>query len=163
MSVFKLKTGLRNCGAVLVALLLVIGIATGCTTFRKKVEKPKVQLHSVGLKNLEKQGATLLVGIEVENPNDFELRVDRLSYEAEIEGRPVAAGTLDESVGVPAKGKSVVEIPVAVNYGDLFGSIIDFVSRIGQNEKKTRYRVKGSARVGLFDIPFDEQGELELE
>ncbi len=149
--------------AIAGALSLLLASALGCTMLQKTIEKPKVQLHSVGLKKLENQGLTLLVGLEVENPNAFELRVDSLRYEAEIEGRKVATGMLEDSVGVPAKGKSVVEIPVAINYGDLFGSVLDWVTRMGQNEKKTRYRVKGSVRVGLLDIPFDEQGELDLE
>lgn len=163
MNIFELGNRLRKGGALLGTLALAFVVASGCTSFGRKVEKPKVQLHSIGLKKLEDQGATLLVGIEVENPNAFELKVDRLRYEAELEGRTVATGTLDETVGVPAKGKSIVEIPVAVNYGALFGSVIDFMSRLGQNEKKTRYRVKGSVHVGLLEIPFDEQGELKLD
>ena len=163
MNTLELKSGLRKWGAALGALGLVFAVASGCASFGRKIEKPKVQLHSIGLKKAEDQGATLLVGIKVENPNAFELRVDRLRYEAELEGRTVAAGILDKSVGVPAKGKSVVEIPVSVNYGALFGSLIDFMSRLGQNEKTTRYRVKGSVHFGLLEIPFDEQGELKLE
>lgn len=145
-------------------LLLIAAIFMGgCATLGRKIEQPKVRLHSVTLKKLENAEATLLVGVEVENPNKFALRVKRLRYEAELDGRPLAQGTIEDPVEVPSEGKSVVEIPVAVKYTDLLSSVVDFLGRMNQEDKKTRYRVKGSVGIGLFEIPFDEQGELKIE
>ena len=143
--------------------MVIVVLSTGCANLGRKMEQPKVQLHSVSLKKVENAAATLMVGVEVENPNTFALRVKSLRYEAELGGRHLAAGAISDPLEVPSKGKAVVEIPVAVKYTDLLSSVIDFLGRINQEDKKTRYRVKGTVGVGIFEIPFDEQGELKIE
>src|SRR5690554_1704208 len=121
----------------------------GCSSLERKIEKPKVQLHSISLQKLENAGATLLVGIEVENPNRFALRVKKLQYEAELGGRRLATGEIENPLEVASHSKAVVEIPVAVKFTDLFSSVIDFIGRMNQKDKKTHYRVKGTVGVGL--------------
>lgn len=148
--------------------LLVIALAgavagssvlTGCSAIGKQlIEKPKVSLKSVNLKEVGAQGATVVFGIEVDNPNSIALKVDALRYDVEIGGKALASGRLEEAASVPAKDKAVVLVPVPVKYADVFSSLGSFLS-----DGKSQYRVRGEATFGIFDIPFDQTGELKLK
>lgn len=129
----------------------------GCVSADKILEKPRISLRSLKVMEPNASGATLVFGVLVENPNGIALHVDELIYDLEVAGRQLSSGKLAEGASVPAKNTAVVEIPVSVRYADLFTSLIQLL-----DEAKSPYRIKGSARVGPFQIPFDQAGEVHL-
>lgn len=130
----------------------------GCTAFaRKIIQEPKVTLAHVGIKDVGLNGATLLVGVQVDNPNPFSLRVDALRYDVEIGGKLLSSSELPGAATVPAHGIQIVEIPVPIKFQDLFASALDFFSK-----SSSSYRIKGEARFGLLKVPFDQAGDLKL-
>lgn len=141
------------------ALLIPLVILAGCSSFNKfkNMEKPKAKLESVDVKNVDIKGAKMLFNVEVENPNDFALKVDSVKYEVEIGGRKMSTEAITTPSEVAAKSKAIVPLPLTLQFADVFSSIGDFL----RNEKTT-YRLKGSARVGIFSLPFDETGEFQL-
>ena len=154
----RMKRRISNFKFVGIFLLVALG-ASSCSFFLKQVvEKPKVEFEHVDLKDVNGNGATVLVGLKIENPNSFSLHVDSVRYTLEIKGKPLTSSTIDKPVEVPGKGSAFVEIPVPVKFADLFSSVLDFL----QNGA-TQYRVSGDAKVGSFSIPFDKTGELKLK
>lgn len=139
---------------VLVSLLLV---SSACTSFSKLVEQPKVNLETLTLQSPTAEGATLVFGLMVENPNPVAIAVDELVYELEVAGRSLTSGKLENGAKVPARDKTIVEIPVAVKYSDLFSSVIQLLKN-----QASPYRLKGTARIGPFKIPFDKAGEVKI-
>lgn len=136
-----------------------LGALAGCSSLlRQVIAKPTVAVKSVKLADIDGAAAKLLIGIEVDNPNSFALKIDKLKYEVEIGGRAFTTGNLDHISEIPAKKKAVVEIPLAVKYSDLFSSMIELI-----RTRTSRYVIKGSATVGAFDIPFHEKGDLKLD
>jgi LEA14-like dessication related protein len=121
------------------------------------MKKPTTKLDSVEVKKLDTKGAQLMFGLAVENPNDFKLRVESVKYEIEIGGRKMTTESITTPTEVGPNTKSVVQLPITVQFADVFSSIGDFL----RNEKTT-YRIKGSARVGIISVPFDEKGEFKL-
>lgn len=143
---------------LVVGLMAALAVISSCQTIGQAiVEKPKVALDHVGLKDMTMEGATILFGVKVENPNSFALKVDSLRYAVEVGGKPFGSGQIEKPTEVAGHGKAVVEIPIPVKYADVFASLIDFV----QNKSST-YRVKGEATFGVLNIPFDEKGELKF-
>jgi LEA14-like dessication related protein len=141
---------------VLCGLMSVLG---GCSSLVKTVLKePKVALQSVAVADVRSDGASILFGVEVENPNAVDIKVDALRYEVEIAGKAFTTGKLVNPAQVPAHGKSVVEIPISLKYSDVFSSLLGFL----QTGVST-YRVKGEAEFALFTIPFDRSGEINLK
>lgn len=131
----------------------------GCAGLGKAlVEKPKVQLENVKVAGLDGSGGKLLFLVKVENPNGFALKVDSVRYDIELENKAFSSGKIETPTEVAANSSRVVEIPIAFLYRDLFTGVMDFVSR-----KRSSYRIKGAASVGVFNVPFDEKGELKLE
>jgi LEA14-like dessication related protein len=139
-------------------LLVAIAVFSSCSTIAEQlVKEPKVELQSVKLRDLKPDGGTVLIGVEVDNPNPFGLKLDDLTYELEIGGKALSKGQLKEAAQVAANAKSVIEIPVPLKFEELFSSAMDFVTK-----KSSAYRVKGSARFGLITLPFDKTGEMKL-
>ena len=143
-----------------VAWSILIALTTSSCSFflQKMVEKPKVEFEHVDLRDVSGNGATVLVGLKVENPNGFALHVDSVRYTLDVKGKQIATGSIDKPVEVAAKGSAVVEIPVPVKFSDLFSSVLDLLQSGG-----TEYHVNGDARIGAFTIPFDKKGEMKLK
>lgn len=139
-------------------LFLIFACSTvSCGLIDKVVEKPKVSLENVGLNNVTGSGATLVFGIKVDNPNPFAIRVDALDYNLEIGGKPFSKGLIDKPSEVGANASSVISIPVAVKYSDIFSSVVDLI-----NKGSRPYRIHGEAKLSFFSIPFNHTGELKL-
>ena len=140
-------------------LALSILTISGCALFNTRhMEKPKAELKTVEVKNADGKGALLLFGIEVENPNPFPLKVDSVQYVVELAGRKLAEEKIDTPTEVAAKSTAVVQLPMRLMYADLFTSIGDFL-----RNDFAAYRLKGSARFGFFNLPFDESGQFKIE
>lgn len=135
-----------------------ISSVVGCSAIAKKIiEKPKVALERVHVRDVGSAGATVVFGVQVENPNRFSIKVDALRYDVEIDGKVVSSGSLDAPAEVPAKQTSIVDIPVPIQYGDLFSSVLGFI----QNGASA-YRIKGAAAFGMLEVPFEKSGELNF-
>ncbi len=132
--------------------------SVGCSSMGKLIKEPKVKLANLRLENTDAVGATLVFGIQVENPNNVALSVDEVIYDLEVAGKSLSSGKLSDGAKVAANETAIIEVPIAVKYTDLFSSVMQLLK-----SQSTPYHIKGSARMGLFKLPFDKQGELKIE
>jgi LEA14-like dessication related protein len=137
------------------ALLLL----SGCSSLDKykNMEKPKVDLDTVEMKDADTKGANLLFGVKIDNPNDFPLEVDSVRYDIEVGGKKIADDEIKQATKVAAKSIGTVFIPLRVSYADVFTSIGDFL-----RNDMTEYRLKGTATIGWLTLPFDEAGKFKI-
>ncbi len=104
-------------------VLLMLGVsAPGC------VRRPEVALQNVELSHLGPGGGSLLVTLEVTNPNSFALDSERMTYALELEGigedgheqwLEFVSGTYDARFSVPAGQSATVQLPVDFDYSRL--------------------------------------------
>lgn len=139
---------------IAIAVALSLG---SCTSWLGIKKEPKVQLESVQFKGADGDSAIVAVALDIENPNSVALEVDAIDYELEVEGKVLAKGNIDKPSSVPANGKATLEVPVRVRYGDLFASVLAFLQPGAR-----KYKIKGSAKIGLFRIPFEKAGEVKI-
>ncbi|MBL7686574.1 MAG: LEA type 2 family protein [Bdellovibrionaceae bacterium] len=133
-------------------------ILSGCSSFVEAVlEKPKVQFHSVQVRDAVADGATAVIALDVENPNGVSLTVDRMTYALELGGKPVAQAEVKEFATLKAREVSRVEIPVPFKYGAIFSSVLDLL-----RNGTAAYKVMGEARIGIFTLPFQHAGDVKL-
>jgi LEA14-like dessication related protein len=138
-------------------MLAACGLA-GCSSIAKSVlQEPKVTLAHVAVQKLDTSGATLGIGVSVENPNPFALRLDALKYKVEVGGKQITESQLTETAEVRGHETKVIEIPVPVRFQDLYSSLMDFVQKTS-----SAYHITGEARFGLLTIPFDHSGDMKL-
>jgi len=147
-----------KCLALAFSLVFAFAAGSGCSSIAKSViQEPKVTLAHVSVQKVDLSGATIGVGVAVENPNPFALRLDSLKYKLEVGGKPIIESELTETTEVRGHETQVIEIPVPVKFQDLYSSVVDFMQKT-----KSNYHVTGEARLGLLKIPFDHTGDLKL-
>ncbi len=131
---------------------------SGCLSLSKMIEKPTVVLQELTLQNPTLDGATLLFGLQVGNPNRVAIEVDSLDYKIEVADRTLVEGTLHRKMRIPAFDQALVEIPIPFKYGELIASISQLLTN-----PLTPYRLQGAAKLGPLSIPFDKTGEIRID
>lgn len=131
---------------------------SACTSVIQAVLKePKVDLARVVARDADLKGATLVFVLKVDNPNPTELKVNALNYSVDIGGKKLSDGKVDKSVAVAANSVGEVELPLQVQYQNIFDSLNDLLLK-----GTTEYKITGSAKVGLFTVPFNKTGTVNL-
>ena len=96
----------------------------------------------------------------VRNPNDFQLDVERLLFDLEVNDRELGKGWTTASFDVPAFGEAVVPVTIVVPTSDLIQRIIE----LGTTQRLD-YRLKGEAKstnATLRTVPFEQDGNFAL-
>ncbi|MHB0888585.1 LEA/WHy family protein [Acidithiobacillus sp.] len=116
---------------------------------------PKVQLVNVAPQSLGLLSQTLLLTLQVSNPNDSTLRAKAGEARLWVRGREIAYGLLAQPIAVPAYGSTRIQIPVTGNFLQLLGDL----GRDG-----LPYEVKGYLVTDPFAlrVPFQARGNLHL-
>jgi LEA14-like dessication related protein len=159
-STLPLKSLLLNTilTTAIVAGLSSLVLTNGCASLvGKVVEKPRVELDHVSLKDSDLRGTTAVFVVKVENPNSVDLKVDDIAYRVFLSGQEFAKASTGKAVTVPAKGTSLVELPLPVEYSKILNGLQALLL-----SKPVDYRIEGAAKLSLFSIPFQKEGQLEL-
>lgn len=129
----------------------------GCASLTGYNQKPVVELGSVFLKDANMSGATVVLVLDVENPNEKEISIKEVGYSVQIGGKHLTSAKTEQAIQIPAKEKREVEIPLPVKYKDLFGNISEALSA-----GSIKYKVEGAAKFSLISVPFSKEGSVEL-
>lgn len=142
----------------LVAALVVLVIA-GCAGLRD-VQPPHVRLADIRMVPggvLEQQFDVVL---NIGNPNDFDLPLDGLTFELEVNEQPFAQGFTNQSVTVPRLGEARVPVRASTSLFDMIQQMLV----LGKRADLT-YRIEGVAYLeGLARraVPYERSGRLQL-
>lgn len=149
-------------------LLAVALIASACGG--RVFKQPQVTLENVQIGGLGLRGGTLIVNLQVANPNPFALNADQLTYDLaladpEEQGDSAwidfARGTHEQSFSVGSGDTATVQVPVEFTYAGL-GGAANALLRNGTFS----YRATGSVDVrtplGTYAVPFRKRGTVTL-
>ncbi|HEX3208927.1 MAG TPA: LEA type 2 family protein [Geminicoccaceae bacterium] len=124
------------------------------------VDPPEVSLAGLGFGEPGLFEQQLRVDLRLRNPNNFDLEIDRVTFNLELNDKPFAHGRANEGLDLPALGETVVPVTINVPTNDL----IDRVTELG-TEHRLDYRLTGEAELAsLFSarVPFHKEGKLAL-
>ncbi len=140
-----------------VTILFCVLLITGCAGLF--FEEPTITLKEIHVRQISLTDASLVFVAEIQNPNDYELRLKSLDYTVHLSGREAGDGSLQREISVPAASSTPIEIPVSARFGGLGG-----IARMYVSGQELSYRLEGKALVkaGLFDrtFPFSRTGTL---
>lgn len=157
------RTGLRALLSLALAALLA-GCGSGM------YQQPEVTLEGVQLGGLGIRGGTLLVNVQVYNPNRFSLNAQELRYDLALgDAREAgdttwidfASGTYDRTFSVAARDTGRVQIPVEFTYSGL-GGAASSILRSGTFNYRASGAVDVRTPVGTFEVPFRRRGTVTL-
>ncbi len=121
------------------------------------------QVHVVDIRLL--QGGLLeqrfRVDLRIGNPNDFDLPLDGLTFELDLNGRHFAEGFTNQTVTVPRLGEARISV-------DASTTLIDMIEQaliLGERSELS-YRIEGVVYLrGLSrrQVPYERGGRLRLQ
>jgi LEA14-like dessication related protein len=150
---------------------LMMALALAATTMfaacASAVRRPEIELAGVRVGGIGLRGASLIAELDINNPNDFTIETDSISYElfanTSSDGetwQPVLQRTYAQRIVIPEDERTRVEIPIEFNYSEMSGA-----ARSVLNRGTFNYRIKGNAYVReplKRTIPFTKSGNVSL-
>ncbi len=128
-------------------------------------EMPAVSLRSLDVQQLTMSGASLLMQLEVDNPNSFSLLLNKLNYNLKLNGYDVGGGLMDKAVNIKQDGRGTVSLPVSLDFAQAGMGL--YSALLG---KGISYDLSGSMQASssnpileAFRIPLDKQGRVDLQ
>jgi LEA14-like dessication related protein len=135
------------------ALLLV-----GCSS----VQPPSVTLSSLQMQPSTLSEQRFLTTLRIQNPNEFDLAVEGLSFDLVVNGQPFAKGVGKSDTVIPAFGSGVVQAEAITT---LSGFIRQFKTLAREGGPKLSYHLTGKLKVRdrSLSVPFEMRGDDLLQ
>jgi LEA14-like dessication related protein len=100
-----------------------------------------------------------MIGLDVANPNRFDLILKSFEYTVYLNGEAVGNGHLDRALLIPAAATTRVQAPLAATFKNLGRSLKAVIGG-----KDVSYKIEGKAEIKAFLIsqtfPFSKEGIL---
>ena len=135
------------------ALLLV-----GCSS----VQPPSVTLSSLRMQESTLSEQRFLTTLRIQNPNEFDLAVEGLSFDLVVNDQPFAKGVGKSDTVIPAFGSGVVQAEAITT---LSGFIRQFQTLTRGGGPKLSYHLTGKLKVRdrTLSVPFEMRGDDLLQ
>lgn len=146
------------------SFLLLALLFINCAELKKlsNVQKPTISVNDFKVTKLSFQDIELTFDLEVSNPNPVALSLASYTYDLQIEENSFVKGTQSIETSLEANGSSIISIPVAFTYADLYNTFTTIHS-----EKEGDYSFFGNVSVnvpvlGLLEIPIEKKGTFPI-
>jgi LEA14-like dessication related protein len=124
------------------------------------MEKPSFVLREIILSPSSLTEVNLLLGLDVQNPNRFDLTLKSFEYVVFLNNEEIGTGRLEKEILVPSSSTTQVQVPVAAKFKDLGGSLRAIITG-----NDLPYKIEGKASVktafGSRDFPFSKDGLIK--
>lgn len=142
-------------------LLLATLSLSGCQTLlRQAFAQPIIEVEDVRVKSIGLQGGTIDVVLSVQNPNEFRIDADKISYNFYVDTARVVSGEINQRLTVEEKGRTTVTVPVTFD-----SRAVGTAMRYYLANRALDYRVDGNftlvTPIGRFTRPYSGQGRVE--
>ena len=143
----------------LTAFFLALGLAA-CSGLPLNAVAPTVSVAEVKLRSLGLFEQHFDVGLRVNNPNDFDLNIEALDFELEVNGQPFAHGLSHAATLIPAMSSTVLWIDAIVQSNKLIRQIKALPPET--LKEGVAYRMTGHIKLDKSSrwLPFDHAGTL---
>ena len=150
---------MKTIAGLFLAIALAL-LASGCAT-DDAVVPPRVNL--VNIVPAASSGVfeqRFLVDLRISNLNDFDIPLNGLSFEMDVNGDYFATGLSNSKVLIPRLSTAIVSVETTADSFELIRQVLNAI-RTGT----VGYSIKGTAIVGNLrtrTVPFRQTGELNL-
>lgn len=139
---------------------LVMLALAGCANFPWRGETPRVSIAGLSFVDANLFEQRYQLTLRIQNPNPFDLRINGIAFDLDVNERPFATGVGSQPVLVPAFGSETLRV-------DGISTIGSLLRQIGHAEMTKagtlRYHLHGHLDVTDFNrrLPFDYRGEMD--
>ena len=126
------------------------------------IEKPTFNLKEVAITRFSLLDVQFLFGVEVQNPNTFDLKLRALDYTVYFNDQEVGKGRIDQEILIAKSAATLVQVPLQADFRILGNPLREILAG-----KDLRYKIEGAAIVkatlGSATIPFSKSGEIKIK
>lgn len=122
---------------------------------------PQVRLDSLAVSQLDTSGATLDIGLLIDNEHGSTLLFEDLDYGLSLDGFDVASGSVAR-LGDAAAGETQVDLPVSVDFLDLGGAALSALTSGGKVEVGLGATADVETPFGLIPLEITAQDGLKV-
>ena len=126
------------------------------------MEKPSFVLREITLSHSSLTEVNLLLGLDVQNPNRFDLTLKSFEYVVFLNNEEIGTGRLEKEILVPSSSTTQVQVSVVAKFKDLGGSLKTIIT--GHD---LPYKIEGKASIktafGSRYFPFSKDGRINLK
>jgi len=129
------------------------------------IKIPKINIGSLKLQKLSLTSADLLLKLEVDNPNNFSLALNKLDYDFAVNNQTWAKGLTQDILSIKDKGKSTVSIPMSINFVRMGRTIYQAIT----GDNALNYHLQGAIDLNTsvpllknFSLPLDQNGQIKI-
>ncbi len=123
------------------------------------LEAPSFTLREITLNPRSFTEMELLLRLDVQNPNRFDLTLRSFEYTIYLSNEEVGSGRLEKELLIPSSSTTRMQAPVAARFKDLGGSVMSLITGKG-----LPYKIEGKANVktviGSHTFSFSNEGRL---
>jgi len=150
---------LTTTACLLLSLCLILSACSSLPLSDPIPPEVSVDRFRLGKLSLRKQEVHLR--LKVDNPNNFQLPLQVLTFNVNVEGVELANGSSDQAVTIPANGDALLD--VSVSSSRLFKFVFDYLAGVSKGKTETEYTVAGFVKLSNWPqrIPFDVDGVFD--
>jgi LEA14-like dessication related protein len=138
-------------------VFIAFGLAA-CSGLPLNTVAPKVSVAGVEIKGVSLFEQRFDVALRVSNPNDFDLKIEALEFDLDVNGRPFATGLAPGSTLIAAASSTVLKVDATTQSRN----IIEQIKRLSSESIKegVPYRITGRIKTDRSSrwIPFEHTG-----
>lgn len=124
------------------------------------VQRPTVTPRKAALESLSLSALHMVVDLEVDNPNEFSLPLERMSWRLDLANSELADGAVKLDREISAKAQQRVEVPVRVTWQKAWNTAADVIRR-----RTIPFQVQGDldfkTPLGALAVPYTVQGSWD--
>jgi LEA14-like dessication related protein len=136
-------------------LFVIASVLAACASLPPGAQAPRVELADLSLRSLGALEQRFELELRLFNPNDFDVRIEALDFELEINGRPFAKGLSRVTMLLPAGSATPMRLEAVTQSKDWLGQI----KALSPDVWKTGmpYRIHGRVKAGGLSrwLPFE--------
>jgi LEA14-like dessication related protein len=146
--------------AKIISVFTILIFLSSCLSWF--IEKPTFNLKEVAITRFSLLDVQFLFGVEVQNPNTFDLKLRALDYTVYFNDQEVGKGRMDQEVLIAKSAATLVQVPLQADFKNLGNPLKEI--RAGRD---LHYKIEGAAIVkaalGSATIPFSKSGEIKIK
>lgn len=124
------------------------------------IQNPSFVLREITLKPLSLTEMTLMIGLDVKNPNCFDLTFKSFEYTVYLNNEQIGTGHLEREMLIPSSSTTRVMAPISAELKNWGGSVIKAIL----TGDKLLYKIEGQIDIktalGGIKLPFSQEGHL---
>ena len=126
------------------------------------LEKPSFVLRGVILSPRSFTEMNLLIDLEIQNPNRFDLTLKSFECTIYLKNEEIGKGRLENELLIPSSSTTQIQVPIDAKFKDLGGSLKAILTG-----GDLPYKIEGKADVrtalGSLKFPFSKEGPINLK